>query len=63
MTLKTLLPLALNVSLFLAVFAIGLRTSVRDVTYLCRSPGELVRALLAMSVLVPVPTVNQILTY
>jgi bile acid:Na+ symporter, BASS family len=53
MTLKTLLPIALNVSLFLAVFAIGLRTSVRDVTYLFRSPGELVRALLAMSVLMP----------
>jgi len=53
MTLETLLPIALNLSLFLVVFAIGLRASVRDATYLFRSPGELVRALLAMSVLMP----------
>ena len=51
--IKTLLPLALNISLFFVVFATGLRASVRDATYLFRSPGELVRALLAMSVLMP----------
>lgn len=53
MTLKTLLPIALNVSLFLVVFATGLRANLRDATHLLRSPGELVRALLAMSMLMP----------
>jgi BASS family bile acid:Na+ symporter len=53
MTLKTLLPVALNVSLFLVVFATGLRANLRDATHLLRSPGEFVRALLAMSVLMP----------
>ncbi len=53
MTLAKLLPIALNISLFFVVFAIGLRASVRDATYLFRHPGELVRALLAMSVLMP----------
>jgi BASS family bile acid:Na+ symporter len=53
MTTQTLLPIALNVGLFFAVFTIGLRASVRDATYLFRSPSELVRALLAMSVLMP----------
>ena len=51
--LGTLLPIGLNISLFLVVFAIGLRASVRDATCLFRSPGELVRAFLALSVLMP----------
>jgi BASS family bile acid:Na+ symporter len=53
MTLKTLLPIALNMSLFLVVFATGLRANLWDATHLLRSPGEFVRALLAMSVLMP----------
>lgn len=54
MTLQTLIPLVLKVSLLLFVFAIGLRASAHDATYLFRRPGELARALLAMSVLMPV---------
>ncbi len=53
MSLQTLIPLVLRVSLFLMVFAIGLRASPHDATYLFRRPGELVRALLAMNVLMP----------
>lgn len=53
MSLQTLIPIVLRASLFLVVFAIGLRASARDATYLFRRPGELARALLAMNVLMP----------
>ncbi|HEV7473864.1 MAG TPA: hypothetical protein VGN90_07435 [Pyrinomonadaceae bacterium] len=53
MSLQTLIPIVLQVSLFLLVFAIGLRASTHDATYLFRRPGELVCALLAMNVLMP----------
>jgi BASS family bile acid:Na+ symporter len=43
----------LKVSVLLNVFAIGLRVSAQDATYLFRRPGELARALLAMNVLMP----------
>ena len=53
MNLQTLILTTLQVSVLLIVFAIGLRASVQDATYLFRRPGELVRALLAMNVLMP----------
>jgi bile acid:Na+ symporter, BASS family len=53
MSLQTLIPFVLKASVLLTVFAIGLRASVQDATYLFRRPGELVRALLAMNVLMP----------
>lgn len=53
MNLQTLVPIVLTVSLLLSVFAIGLTASVHDATYLFRRPRELVRALLAMNVLIP----------
>jgi BASS family bile acid:Na+ symporter len=52
-TLQTLIPLALKASILLNVFAIGLRASLQDATYLLRRPGQLVRALLAMNLLMP----------
>jgi BASS family bile acid:Na+ symporter len=54
MNLQTLILIVLQVSMFLSVFAIGLKASVQDATYFFRRPGELVRALLAMNVLMPV---------
>ena len=54
MSLQTLILIVLKASVLLTVFAIGLRASVHDATYLFRRPGELVRALLAMNVLMPV---------
>ncbi len=57
MNLQELVPIAMNVSLFLNIFAIGLRASAQDVTYFFRRPTELVRALLAMNVLMPLFTV------
>ncbi len=53
MTLQTFIPLALKASILLNVFAIGLRASLQDATYLFRRPGQLVRALLAMNLLMP----------
>jgi bile acid:Na+ symporter, BASS family len=53
MSLQTLIPIVLKASVWLNVFAIGLRASAQDATYLFRRPRELVRALLAMNVLMP----------
>ena len=53
MNLQKLVPVVLQVSVLLSVFAIGLRASMQDATYLFRKPGELVRALLAVNVLMP----------
>jgi predicted Na+-dependent transporter len=53
MNLQKLILIVLQASVLLNVLAIGLRASVQDATYLFRRPGELVRALLAMNVLMP----------
>jgi BASS family bile acid:Na+ symporter len=54
MDLQKLILIVLQVSVLLSVFAIGLRASVQDATHLFRRPGELIRALLAMNVLMPI---------
>lgn len=53
MNLQKLILIVLQVSVLLNVFSIGLKASVHDATYLFRRPGELVRAILAMNVLMP----------
>lgn len=53
MNLQKLILIVLQLSVLLNVFAIGLKASVRDATYLFRRPAELVRALLSMNVLMP----------
>jgi BASS family bile acid:Na+ symporter len=53
MSAARLIPLALNVSLFLTVFAVGLRTQAGDATYLWRERSLLLRSILAMNVIVP----------
>lgn len=53
MSLQTLIPIVLQANVLLNVFAIGLRASAQDATYLFRRPSEMVRALLAMNVLMP----------
>lgn len=63
MSLHTLIPLALKVSVLLNVFAIGLRASLQDATYLFRRPGQLVRGLLAMNLLMPVFAVALVLIF
>jgi BASS family bile acid:Na+ symporter len=63
MNLQTLIPIVLKVSLLLSVFAIGLKASAQDATYLFRRPGELVRAIVAMNVLMPVFAVAVVLLF
>jgi bile acid:Na+ symporter, BASS family len=48
-----IIVLALKVSIILSVFAIGLKATFRDATFLFRRPRDLLRALLSMNVLMP----------
>jgi BASS family bile acid:Na+ symporter len=50
MTLATLIPLVINISLFVLVFALGLKTTEGDLLSLFRRPTLLGRSLLAMNV-------------
>ena len=43
----------LKASIILSVFAIGLKATFADATFLFRRPGHLIRALLSMNVLMP----------
>jgi BASS family bile acid:Na+ symporter len=50
---QTFVMFGLAASALPSLFAVGLRASLQDATYLFRRPGELVRALLAMNVVMP----------
>ena len=63
MTLKTLIVFVLKASILLNVFAIGLKASVHDATYMFRRPGTLVKALLAMNILMPLFAIAFVLTF
>jgi BASS family bile acid:Na+ symporter len=54
MNLATLIPLALKTSIVLIVFSLGLQSSPQDASYLFRRPGQFVRSLLSMGVVMPV---------
>ena len=54
MSTQRLIFIGLAASALLNLFSIGLKASLQDATYLFRRPGELVRVLLAMNVLMPV---------
>ncbi len=54
MSIATLIPLVLKASIFLAVFALGLNATLNDALYLLRRPGHLIRALVAMNVIMPI---------
>lgn len=53
MSLATLVPLLIKLSIVLSVFAIGLKATFADAIYLFRSPAKLVRALVSMFVIMP----------
>jgi len=53
MTVATLLPLLIQLSLGLLVFSIALHATFGDVTYLFRRPKLLIRSLLSMFVVMP----------
>jgi BASS family bile acid:Na+ symporter len=60
MSLQNLIFFGLVASALLNLFSVGLQASLQDATYLFRRPGELVRALLAMNVLMPLFAVTLI---
>lgn len=53
MTVAELIPLAISVSMALIVFALGMHAKARDIAYLFRRPGLLLRSLIAMNVVMP----------
>ena len=53
MTLASLIPLLVKLSIMLSVIAIGLRATFTDTTYLFNRPALLARALIAMNVIMP----------
>ena len=53
MNLTAAILLVLKASIILSVFAIGLKATFADATFLFRRPGHLIRALLSMNVLMP----------
>lgn len=54
MSATQLMMLAINASMFLVVFTLGLDTTFAGVTYLFRRPALLLRSILAMNVVMPV---------
>ncbi|WP_072032435.1 bile acid:sodium symporter family protein [Fischerella sp. PCC 9605] len=53
MNMVAIILLALKASIILSVFAIGLKATFADATFLFRRPGYLIRAFLSMNVLMP----------
>jgi BASS family bile acid:Na+ symporter len=53
MDLATLISIAIRASIGLIVFGLALNASPQDALYLFRRPGQLVRSLLAMNVMMP----------
>jgi len=53
MALSQWIVLALKLSIFLLVFALGLQTNIRNVGHLFARPGKFLRSVLAMNVLMP----------
>lgn len=54
MSIAALLPLAINLSIALIVFGLGLGASLNDAAYLIRRPGLLLCSLLSMNIVMPV---------
>lgn len=52
-TLVSLIPILVKISIGVSVFAIGLKATFSDATYLFRKPAALARALLSMNVVMP----------
>ena len=63
MNLEALILLVLKISIVLSVFALGLKATFADATYLFRHPRELVRAFLSMNVLMPLLALVLVLTF
>jgi BASS family bile acid:Na+ symporter len=57
MSLVALIPIVLQVSIWLTMFSLGLRASVADLTHVLRQPLLLLRSLVAMMVIMPIVAV------
>lgn len=53
MDIKALIPIVIQTSLFLLIAAVGMRSKWSDLTYVLRKPRNLVRALIAVNIVVP----------
>jgi bile acid:Na+ symporter, BASS family len=53
MTVAELISLAIQISMGLMVFCVGLHARGEDIVYLLRKPGQLIRSLLAMNIVMP----------
>src|SRR5258705_1638612 len=63
MNLEALILPVLKMSIVLSVFALGLKATFADATYLFRHPRELGRAFLSMNVLMPLLAVALVMTF
>jgi bile acid:Na+ symporter, BASS family len=63
MSLASFILLGLKISVVLLVLSIGLETSRKDMVYLFRRPGQLLRSILSMNILMPVLAVAIVLTF
>src|SRR5262245_50784760 len=61
MDLATLILIAVRVSVFLSVLAMGFGTTWQEATCLCRKPRELFLALLSLDVIMPLVAVAFVL--
>jgi BASS family bile acid:Na+ symporter len=63
MTLAALIVLALKASVAVVVFTVGLETKPRELTYLLRRPGQLVRSLVSMNLVMLALAVTIVLLF
>jgi BASS family bile acid:Na+ symporter len=63
MSVASLILLGLKISVVLLVFSIGLETSYKDMVYLFRRPGQLLRSFLSMNIVMPVLAAAIALTF
>ena len=63
MTLAELVLLVLKSSISVLVFSIGLGTAPKELTYLLRHPGQLVRSLISMNLAMPVIAVLIVIAF
>jgi BASS family bile acid:Na+ symporter len=62
-TITQLISLGIQVSMGLMVFCVGLHARAEDIVYLLRKPGQLVRSLVAMNVIMPAVAVTIALAF
>jgi len=63
MNMQEIILLVLKISIVLTVFALGLKATFADATYLFRHPAELVRAFLSMNVIMPALALILVFTF